>query len=63
VAITLGAGGLFFVGPLTSLPFYALLPFVACVCLCVFAVARRKLSIAETFPELLRLPLVRLIFA
>ena len=63
LTIALGAGGLFFVGPLTSWPFYALLPFVACVCLCVLAVARRKLSIAETFPELLRLPLVRLIFA
>lgn len=63
LTIALGAGGLFFVGPLTSLPFYALLPFAVGVCLCVFAAARRKLSIAETFPELLRLPLMRLIFA
>jgi len=35
---------------------------VACVSVCVLAVAKKKLSIAESFPELLRLPLMRLIF-
>jgi O-antigen/teichoic acid export membrane protein len=63
LTIALGACGLFFVGLLTSLSFYALLPCAGCVSLCVFALAKRKLSIAETFPELLRLPFMRLIFA
>ena len=63
LTIALGAGGLFFVSSLTSLSFFALLPCAACVSLCVFAVAKKKLSIAETFPELLRLPFIRLIFA
>ena len=62
LTIALGAGGLFFVSSLTSLSFFALLPYAACVSLCVFAVAKKKLSIAETFPELLRLPFMRLIF-
>jgi len=62
LTIALGACGLFVVGSLTSLSFYALLPSAACVSLCVFAVAKKQLSIAETFPELLRLPFLRLIF-
>jgi O-antigen/teichoic acid export membrane protein len=62
LTIALGACGLLFVGSFTSLSFYALLPFAACVSFCVFAVAKKKLSIAETFPELLRLPFMRLIF-
>jgi O-antigen/teichoic acid export membrane protein len=62
LTIALGAGGLFFVCSLTSFSFFALLPSAACVSLCVFAVAKKKLSIAETFPELLRLPFARLIF-
>jgi O-antigen/teichoic acid export membrane protein len=62
LTIALGACGLFLVGSLTSLSFYALLPLAAFVSLCVLAVAKKKLSIAESFPELLRLPLMRLIF-
>jgi O-antigen/teichoic acid export membrane protein len=62
LTIALGACGLFFVSSLTSFSFFALLPSAACVSLCVFAVAKKKLSIAETFPELLRLPFMRLIF-
>jgi O-antigen/teichoic acid export membrane protein len=62
LTIALGAGGLFFVSSVTSLSFFALLPYAACVSLCVFGVAKKKLSIAETFPELLRLPFMRLIF-
>jgi hypothetical protein len=62
LTIALGACGLLFVSSFTSLSFYALLPFAACVSLCVFAVAKKNLSIAETFPELLRLPFMRLIF-
>jgi hypothetical protein len=40
-----------------------LLPLAACVSLCVFALTKKKLSIAETFPELMRLPIMRLLFA
>ena len=61
--IALGALGLFFVGSFTSLSFYALLPLAASVSLGVFALTKKKLPIAETFPELLRLPFMRLIFA
>jgi len=63
LTIALGAGGLFFVSSLTSFSFFALLPLAACVSLFVFALAKKKLSIAETFPELRRLPFIRLIFA
>ena len=63
LTIALGSCSLFFVGSLTSLNFYALLPLAALVSLCVFALTKKKLSIAETFPELLRLPLMRLLFA
>ena len=62
LTIALGACSLFLVGSLTSLSFYVLLPMAACVSVCVLAVAKKKLSIAESFPELLRLPLMRLIF-
>jgi amino acid permease len=63
LTIALGACGLFWVGSLTSLSFYSLLPFAACISFCVFAVAKKKLSIAESFPELRRLPFMRLIFS
>jgi len=62
LTIALGACGLYWLGSRTSLSFYALLPFAACVSLCVFAVAKKKLRIAESFPELRRLPFMRLIF-
>lgn len=63
LTIALSACGLFFAGFLTSLSLYALLPVAACVSLVVFALTKKKLNIAETFPELLRLPFMRLVFA
>jgi len=63
LTIALCACGLFLVGLLTSLNFYVLLLLAVCASLCVFLVTKKKLSIAETFPELLRLPFMRLIFA
>jgi len=61
LTIALAACGLFFIGWLTSLSLYVLLPLAACVSLCVLALAKKKLSIAETFPELLTLPFARLL--
>ena len=63
LTIALAACSLFFVGLFTSLSFYALLPLAACISVCVFTLTKKKLNIAETFPELLRLPFMRLIFA
>jgi len=63
LTIAVSSCGLFFVGALTSLSFYVLLPVAACVSLCVFGLTRKKLSVAEAFPELLRLPFMRLLFA
>lgn len=54
---------LFFVGSLTSMHFYVLLPLAVCISLCVFALTKKKLGVAETFPELQRLRLMRQIFA
>jgi O-antigen/teichoic acid export membrane protein len=62
LTIALCACGLFLVGSFTPLNFYILLSLAACASLCVFALTKRKLSIAETFPELLRLPFMRLLF-
>lgn len=62
LTIALCACGLFLVGSFTRLNFYILLSLAACASLCVFALTKRKLSIAETFPELLRLPFMRLLF-
>jgi len=63
LTIALAACGLFFVGLFTSLSFYALLPLAAGISVCVFTLTKKKLNIAETFPELLRFPFMRLIFA
>lgn len=60
--IALSACGLFFAGFLTPLSLYALLPAALCVSLCVFALTKKKLNVAETFPELLRFPFMRLVF-
>jgi O-antigen/teichoic acid export membrane protein len=62
LTIASAACGLFLVGWFSSLSLYALLSLAACVSLCVFALAKKKLSIVQTFPELLRLPFMRLIF-
>jgi O-antigen/teichoic acid export membrane protein len=63
LTIAFAACGLFLLGSFASLSFYVLLPAAACVSVCVCVVTKKKLSVAETFPELLRLPLMRLIFA
>jgi len=63
LTIGLGAAGLLAIQSFASINFYVSLVLAVCVSLSVLAATRKKLGIAETFPELLRLPLVRLIFA
>jgi len=63
LSIALGAGGLFLVQSFGSMSLYRGLLLAACVSFLVFSIARKKLGIAEMFPELLRMPLLRLIFA
>lgn len=63
LSIALGAGGLFLVQSLRSMSLHLALLLAACVSFVVFSITRKKLRIAETFPELLRMPLLRLIFA
>lgn len=63
LTIAVGAAGLFVVQSFTSVNFYVALMLAGCVSLLVLAVSKRRLGIADTFPELLRLPLMRLILA
>lgn len=63
LVIALGAGGLFAIQLLGSLNIYTGLPLAAGVSVVVLAVTKKRLHIAETFPELLRLPFMRLILA
>jgi len=63
LSIALSAGGLFFVQWFRSMSLYLALLLVACMSFLVFSVTKKKLRIAETFPELLKVPLMRLIFA
>jgi O-antigen/teichoic acid export membrane protein len=63
LSVALGAGGLFLVQSLRSLSLHLALLLAACMSFLVFSITRKKLRIAETFPELLRMPLLRLIFA
>ncbi|HEV2494762.1 MAG TPA: flippase [Terriglobia bacterium] len=63
LTIGLGAAGLFALQSLASVSFYLALVLAGCVSLIVFAVTKKRLGIADTFPELLRLPLMRFIFA
>jgi hypothetical protein len=44
-----------------SLSLYLALPLVACISMMVLTVAKKKLNILETFPELLSLPFTRLL--
>lgn len=46
-----------------SLSFWTAIPLAACVSLLVLAATKKKLSIAEVFPELLRIPVMKLIVA
>ncbi|HKW62493.1 MAG TPA: flippase [Candidatus Acidoferrum sp.] len=63
LSIAISAGGLFFVQSLLSMSLFFGLLVVACMSIFVFSVTRKKLRIAETFPELLKMPLMRLILA
>ena len=63
LSIALGAGGLFFVQSFRPMSLYLAVLLVACMSFLVFSVTKKKLRIAETFPELLKVPLMRLIFA
>lgn len=63
LSIALSSGGLFFLQTFRSMSLNFALFLVACMSLLVFSVARKRLRIAETFPELLKVPLMRLIFA
>ena len=63
LSIALGAGGLFLVQSFRSMSLHLALLLAACVSFLVFSITRKKLRITETFPELLRMPLLRLIFA
>jgi O-antigen/teichoic acid export membrane protein len=59
----LSATGLFAIQTLSPLSFYLALPLAACASLLVLAATKKKLGIGETFPELVRMPLMRAIFA
>ena len=61
LTIASSAAGLFFFQFVSSASPYLALPLAGCVSLFVFAVTRKKIRIMETFPELLRLPFMRLI--
>ena len=63
LSIAVSAGGLFFVQSFRSMNVYLALLFVVCMSFLVFSVTKRKLKIAETFPELLKIPLMRMIIA
>ncbi len=54
--------GLFLIQQFTSSSIYLALPLAALVSIVVLAVGRKKLRVVETFPELLRVPGMRLIF-
>jgi O-antigen/teichoic acid export membrane protein len=60
--IGFSACALYFLQVFNPLTVWTALPLAGCVFTLVLALTRRKLSIAETFPELLRVPLMRLIF-
>ena len=63
LSIALSAVGLFVIQSFRSMSLYLALLLVACMSFLVFSVTKKKLRIAETFPELLKVPLMRLIFA
>jgi O-antigen/teichoic acid export membrane protein len=61
LTIVLGAAGLLLIQTFLSLSLYLALPLAGCITLMVLVVAKKKLNILETFPELLSLPFTRLI--
>jgi O-antigen/teichoic acid export membrane protein len=63
LTLLVAASGLMLVGFFTSPNIYIAATLAGFVSLLVLAFCRKKLRVAETFPELVRLPLMRLIFA
>jgi len=63
VTAGLSALGLLVMQNFTSMNLYLALPLAGGVSLCVVTITKRKLRIAETFPELLRLPFARLLLS
>jgi hypothetical protein len=61
LTIALGASALLVIQSVMSLSLYLALPLVACISMMVLTVAKKKLNILETFPELLSLPFTRLL--
>jgi O-antigen/teichoic acid export membrane protein len=61
-SIVLGAVGLFIVQKLISLPLYINFIFAALISLVVLLVNRDILKIEQSFPELLRFPIIRFLF-
>jgi O-antigen/teichoic acid export membrane protein len=61
LAIAFGASGLLLIQTVWSLSLYFTVPLAVCISLLVLAVAKKKLNILETFPELLALRFTRLI--
>lgn len=61
--VALSAVGLLVLQNFTSMNLYLALLMGGVVSLCVVAIARRKLRITETFPELLSLPFARLLLS
>ena len=62
LAIVLSSVGLLLVPVFGSGNIYVLVPLAALVSLFVLAVSKKSLRIAETFPEVVRLPVLREIF-
>ena len=60
--ITFSSIGLFAIQQFTSFSVYVAGPLAAAVSIMVLAIARKNLHVAETFPELLKVPGMRLIF-
>ena len=63
VTVGLSALRLLVVQSFTSMNLYLALPLAGVVWLCVVAITKRKLRIAETFPGLLSLPFARLLLS
>jgi O-antigen/teichoic acid export membrane protein len=61
--VAIGTAGLLVIRFFCSDNIYVLLFLTGLVCLSVFAVNKKNLKIAETFPELVKVPLLRSIFA
>jgi O-antigen/teichoic acid export membrane protein len=57
--VVLAAGGLFLAQQVTGMPVYLALPLAAAVSLAVLGLNRGGLQVGSTFPELLRVPLLR----